>query len=242
MKRIFIGLTAALSLFATHAAAQSITYYVQSGPYENVSNFTACPRGGCTTFTASQRLSGSFSILGPLGPNLVDEKIDVRLGDFDLSDGLNSYQTDFSDFGIVAQTAQISTDNAGNLTHFEFKFDKIHGEPATVGNTADPKSYVTSILLSKTPGNSFATVEINSLCAVRGDNVEGRTVGLGCAAQTPNASQGASQAFTPSITISLTPPATPTAVPTLSEWAMILFGTLLAAGAAAILGRRRLAA
>lgn len=212
---------------------------MQSAPYDTVSNFTACPQGGCSTiYTTSQRLSGSFTIFGALAPNLIDEVIDVRVGDLDLNDGQNTFQTDFLDWSIVSQTAQVSTDGAGNLTYFEFKFDKMHGLPAATNDSNHPRSYVTSIRISNTPGGVYAAVETNSLCTGRGDNVGGRTYGLGCMTQTTNPSLGASQAFASAVTISLTPPA-PAAVPTLSEWTMMLMGGLMALGAALHLNRRR---
>ena len=238
--RLLLGVLAAAACLtlASQAAAQ-VTYYVQSAPYDSVGNSTACPLGGCTaTYTTSQRVTGSFTIFGPLAPNLVDEVIDVRLGDLNLSDGQNTFQTDFSGWSIVSQTAQVSTDASGNLTYFEFKFDKMHGSPVTAGNASDPKSYVTSIYLANTPGGSYAIAQSNSLCTARGDNTGGNTYGLGCASQTSNAAQGASQAAASSVTISLNPPPPPP-VPTMSEWAMILLGVLLAGGAALQLQRRR---
>ncbi len=243
MKSLLGGLAAAACLMsASQVAAQAVTYYVQSAPYDSVTNFTACPKGGCTAnYTTSQRVSGSFTIFGALTPNMVDEVIDVRLGDLNLSDGQNTFQTDFLDWSIVSQTAQISTDASGNLTYFEFKFDKIHGVPglpAPIGDANNPRSYVTSIYLSNTPGGSFAYVQSNSLCTLRADNTGGNTSGQGCMSQTSSAAQGASLASAPAVTISLTPPA-PAPVPTLSEWAMILLGVVLAGGAALHLHRRR---
>ena len=241
MKHFAASLVGALGLLATQAMAQPITHYVESAPYDVASNFTACPQGGCiANFTTAQRVSGSFTILNALDPNLIDEVIDVRLGDLNLSDGQNTFQTDFySNWNIVAQTAQVSTDANGNLTYFEFKFDKMNGLPPTVDNASDPKSYVTSIYIGNTPGGNYAFVQTNSLCTTRGDNVGGNTYGYGCMNQTSNASQGASQASASSVTISLTPPPPPAPVPTLSEWAMILLGVLLAGGAALSLHRRR---
>lgn len=241
MLRLFsLALAAAVFFMAPQAQAQ-VTYYIQSAPYNAVSNFTACPLGGCAAiFTTSQRISGSFTISGALNPNMVDEIIDVRLGDLNLSDGQNTYVTDFSDFSLVAQTAQISTDASGNLTYFEFKFDKMNGAPIATNSPGDPKSYVTSLYLANTPGGgSFAIVYSNAVCIVRGDNTGGKTLGRGCAASTLNGAQGGSQASAPSVTISLTPPPAP--VPTLSEWAMILFGTLLAGCAMLYLQRRQIA-
>ncbi len=55
---------------------------------------------------------------------------------------------------------------------------------------------------------------------------------------------GSPRIFTGSITYvtGLAPPPAPVAVPTMSEWAMILFGLMLAGGAALYIQRRRLAA
>jgi hypothetical protein len=177
--------------------------------------------------------------------------IDVRLGDLNLSDGQNTYQTDFfSDWGlpgqVVAHSAQISTDGLGNLTYFDFKFDLIHGAMPTANTAGDLKSYVSSIWLVHTPGATYAAAEANSLCTLRGDNVGGNTAHpsfpaspFGCNAQVANTANGASSASASAVTISLTPPPAPAAVPTLSEWAMILLGAMLAGGAALHLHRRR---
>ena len=63
MKSLLGGLAAAACLMsAPQVAAQAVTYYVQSAPYDSVSNYTACPLGGCTaTFTTSQRVAHALS-------------------------------------------------------------------------------------------------------------------------------------------------------------------------------------
>lgn len=244
MVRHLVGAAMAAStilLIAGGAKAQPITYYVQSAPYSSVSNFTACPQGGCSAqYSTSQRITGSFTIFNPLAPNLNDEVIDIRLGDLNLSDGQNTYQTDFySDWGqpgqVVAQSAQVSTDSLGNLTYFEFKFDLIHAALPTAGNASDPRSYVSSIWLTHMPGATYARAESNSLCTLRGDNVGGNTTHpgypanpFGCLVQTSAPANGASSAHSPSVTLSLTPPPAPATIPTMSEWAMILLAGLLA--------------
>ena len=241
---------AGVLFLAGTAQAQPITYYIQSAPYASVSNATACPppHTACTTnYTTSQRLSGSFTILNPLAPNLNDEVIDLRLGGLNLNDGQNNFVSDLGDWIVVAQTAQVSTDGSGNLTYFEFKFDLIHGTLPTANNVGDPKSYVSSIWLVHTPGVTYAAAEANSLCTLRGDNVGGNTTHpsapaspFGCKTQVANTANGASGAFASAVTISLTPPPpVPAPVPTLSEWAMILLGGLLAGGTALHLQRRR---
>lgn len=245
MKRLLLAVVGALGLWTTQAAAQTTTYYVQSAPYDMVSNFTACPQGGCSTvYTTSQRLSGSFTIFGALTPDMVDVVVAVRVGDLDFNDGQNTYQMADWDWSIVPQSAQVSTDSDGNLTYFEFKFDKLNGIPATAGDSGDPRSYVSSIYFYNTfNGGSGVYVQTNSLCTLRGDNVDGDTLGQGCAMQDSDPAQGASAASAPSVAISLTPfpPPPPPAIPTLTEWAMILLGGLLAAGAVFQINRRRTA-
>lgn len=245
MKRLILAAVGALGLWTTQAAAQTTTYYVQSAPYDAVNNFTACPQGGCNTvYTTSQRLTGSFTIFGPLNPNMIDEVVAVRMDDLDFHDGQNTFQMTGWDWSIVPQSAQVSTDANGDLTYFEFKLDKLNGFPATTGDSNDPRSYVSSIYFYNTfNGGSGVYVQTNSLCTLRGDNVNGDTWGQGCALQNSDPAQGASVASAPSVAISLTPfpPPPPPPVPTLTEWAMILLGALLAAGAVLQIQRRRTA-
>lgn len=243
MKQLIGYAVTALSLLASQAAAAPVTYYIQSEPYEAVSNFTACPLGGCTvTYTTSQRVSGSITFAAPFEPNLADEDIDLRIDSFSISDGQNTY-TDAQFFvDVFAQSARVSTDSAGNLTSFEFKFDKTHGTPYGQASYADPKAKVSYIWISSAPSPGMVVAASNSTCQVRGDNVNGNTGGAGCMMAYDTDSEGASSASAAGVTMSLTPPPVPAPVPTISEWAMILLGALLAGGAALKLHRRRQAA
>lgn len=240
MKQLISYAVAALSLVATQAAAAPVTYYIQSEPYETVSNFTACPLGGCTVkYAKSNRISGSITFVAPLGSNLTDEDIDLQIHSFSISDGQNTY-TDAQFFvDVFAQSARVSTDSAGNLTSFEFKFDKTHGTPYGEASYADSKAKVSYIWISSAPSPGAAVAASNSTCQFRGDNVNGNTNGAGCMMAYDTDSQGASSASTTGVTMSLTPPPAPTPVPTLSEWAMILLGVLLTGAAALNLHRRR---
>ena len=240
MKQLIGYAVAALCLLATQAAAAPVTYYIQSEPYESVSNFTACPLGGCTaTYTTSQRVSGSITFVAPFEPNLADEDVDVRIDSFSISDGQNTY-TDAQFFmDVFAQSARVSTDSAGNLTAFEFKFDKTNGQPYGELSYADPKAKVSYIWISSAPAPGMVVAASNSTCQLRGDNGNGNTGGAGCMMAYDTDSQGASSASATGVTLSLTPPPSPVAVPTMSEWAMILLAALLGAGAVTTLNRRR---
>lgn len=238
MTRLLGGVIAALLLLAAPAMAQPATYYVQSTPYASADNFTACPLGGCTAnYTTSQRISGTITFVAPLAANLADEDVDLQIDSFSISDGQNTY-TDAQFFvSVFVQSARVSTDSAGNLTAFEFKFDKTNGAPFGAGSYADPKARVSYIWFSSAPAPGMAVAASNSTCQVRGDNVGGNTGGAGCMMAWDTASQGTSSATATGVTMSLTPPPAP--VPTLSEWAMILLAVLLAGGAALQLQRRR---
>lgn len=239
MTRLLGGVIAAFLLLAAPAMAQPVTYYVRSTPYDSVGNFTACPLGGCTAnYATSQRLNGTITFVAPLAANLADDDVDMQIDSFSISDGQNTY-TDAQFFiNVFVQSARVSTDGAGNLTAFEFKFDKTNGTPYGVGSYTDPKARVSYIWFSSAPAPGMVVVASNSTCQTRGDNVGGNTGGAGCMMAWDTANQGTSSANATGVTMSLTPPA-PAPVPTMSEWAMILLGVLLASGAALQLQRRR---
>lgn len=245
MKRIFAAMTGLLALWATQAVAQPVTYYIQSDPYDAVSNYTACPNGGCSTqYDTSQRLSGSITFVSPLDPDMVDADVDVRIDSFNLSDGQNIITDARLYVDVFIQSARISTDSAGALTAFEFKFDRTGaplGQPQPVLDNNDPGARVSSMWFSSAPSPGMAVVDTNSICQARGDNVGGNTLGAGCMMQWPTNSEGASSATATGVTMSLTPPPSPATVPTLTEWAMILLGLALACMAIAAIQRRRLA-
>lgn len=249
MKRIIFGVIAGLGLVATHAAAQSVTYYVNSTPYSTAANATACPAGDCSAiYTTQQKLSGTITFFGPLAPNLNVQMDDVgpMIEDFNLSDGQNTYTLMAPDGlsftpNIVVNFANASTDNTGVVTAFEFKIDRTNGAPynVSVAPSNDIKTRVSSIYFTSV--HPIVSAESNARCLSRGAVSSATPQGAtaGCIQTTAVASEGASNAQADNVTMSLTPPAVPATVPTLTEWAMILLGLMLAGAATLAIQRRR---
>lgn len=250
MKRLVAALVGALGLFGTQAAAQSVTYYVDSTPYSTLANATACPAGDCSAvYTPQQRLTGTITFFATLDPDLNVQTDDVgyMIEDFSLSDGQNTYTLVEPDGftltpNMVINFANVSTDSNGVVTDFEFKFDRTNGSPynTSAAPSNDVQTRVSSIYFTSV--SPIASVESNARCLSRGA-VSTATPGAnaaGCIQTTVSASEGASYAQADSVTMSLTPPAV-AAVPTLTEWAMILFGLMLAGAAVLSIQRRRMA-
>lgn len=249
MKHLVAAGAAILWLTATPAAAQ-VVYYVTGAPYTAVANSTACPAGDCsTTYTTQQRLSGTVTFFGPLDPNLNVQTSDVgqMIDDFNLSDGQNTYRLmtpDGMNFtpNIVINAAAVSTNASGVITAFEFKIDRTNGTPFSVSAVASPdvQTRVASIYFSSV--HPLVLAQNNARCTLRGASSTATQSGnlRGCQNSVPVASEGAANATSSAVTMSLTPPPAP--VPTLSEWALILLGGLLMAGATLTIHRRRTAA
>jgi hypothetical protein len=246
MKRLAASLVGALGLLATQAMAQPITYYIQSEPYELITNATACPVGVCKAYAPGQRLAGTITFFGPLDPDLNVQTDDVgaMIDDFQLSDGQNTYtllNSGIPDPNMVINFANVSTDASGVITAFEFKFDKTNGAPFNIATmpSNDLQARVATIYFTSI--YPAVSVDNNARCLTRAtvSNAPTNTPGAGCIQTTVGPAEGASQAQANAVTMSLTPPSPPATVPTMSEWAMILLGVLLAGGAAVNLHRRR---
>lgn len=250
MKHIIASLAGAIGLFATPAAAQPVTYYVNSSTYSAVDNSTAavCPAGDCSkVYTTSQKLSGQFVLSGAPPANQIGYDVSFGIDTFSLSDGQRTY-TDADLYNTVyINTATVDTDASGQITGFEFKFDRVNTPGSfPVGGAADPAARVSYIWFSST--SAFpVNIASNAICIARGDNAPdgagnptGGTFGAGCMAVAGTGAEGVSAAGATTVTVSLTPPPPPP-VPTLSEWAMILLGVILGGTALLHLQRRRTA-
>jgi hypothetical protein len=220
-----IGLT--VSGAASTVMAAPVTYYVQSQPYgSQVANYETCTVGQCAQYLSSQKVSGTITFLAPLASNLADDDVDMQINSFTISDGPNTYTDAQWSSDVFVQSARVSTDSDGNLTAFEFKFDKTFGTPYATSSYSDPKARVSYIWFSS--ANDMAIGATNSTCHTRGDNVSGNTSGAGCMGSWDDQDQGTSSAISEGVTMSLTPPPPPAAIPTLSKWAMILMAMALA--------------
>jgi len=130
----------------------------------------------------------------------------------------------------------IATDSAGLPLEYEIEVQRVAGPPYLVNVSNDPNSRVSSVI-----ANDFSMgVQSNYICNQRGGTFSQPRY---CLVGTPDA--GYSSASTGVATVTVAPAAVPPtvmAVPTLSEWAMILFGTVLAGSAAVVLQQRQIVA
>lgn len=101
------------SLSAGIAAAETYTY--TGAPYTVATNHTAsdcAPVGGCSDYTITEQITGSFTTAGPLAPNMVNQAVTPTAYSF--TDGVNTFAS--TDQAIRLAALQISTDGGGKIT------------------------------------------------------------------------------------------------------------------------------
>ena len=241
-----VALALAIGLAAGTAAAQT-TYVYSGSPYATFTNVTTCEAGPCADFMPGMRISGSFQTAAPLAPNLSSADIAPQITTFDFSHGLTVF--DRADPNVRLIRANATTDAAGAITALEFTLQRwLTATPAaqceTVGacNPGPPLGVV--IQPYTNPNTKFDGIQIrtsqpsaygerNKTCVERGTAPSGEVNSCLLFVTTdPGDSRADSMLQLPL--------GAPAPVPTLSEWAMILFGTLLAGGAALMVQRRRM--
>lgn len=231
--RLLVVIAMALGLWgAAGAASAQVTYNFQGGLYNSVTNAGACGVGECATYTTAQRAIASITFIAPLAPNLANADVTASISAYTFSDGVRTTTGP----GPNAATLQVlaTTNGAGVLTGYSITLQRTPGPPYPVSTPADPNSRASQITLY--PIGS--TADSNFVCATRGSGGSAVTGPGSCSAATLDAHYSTAQSTVPT-TFAVSAPA---AVPTLSEWAMILFGLLLAGGAVVMIQRRRLTA
>ncbi|MBX3477442.1 MAG: IPTL-CTERM sorting domain-containing protein [Brevundimonas sp.] len=232
--------TAVISL-AGPAAAQAV-YSVQSGTYSTVNDMGGvCTVGPCSPYSLADRVQGVFTVPAPFAPNLTNYDFGPDLLAFDIDDGAVIY--DSTDPRARIANAVISTDGAGNITGYRLVLQVLHGTGATypVNNFADVEARFSYFLYE---GGFAAAGRNNYVCLDRrGDSAASGPGTCGSSNGGPDSDIDNSSRFTGGgapttpVLVSYAPPVA--VVPTMTEWAMILFGLLLAGGAAMHLQRRR---
>lgn len=228
MKLIVASVALAAALTGGRAMAQTTTYTVTAG------NFTApfinnstCNVWACVSYSAADGASGTITLSAPLAPNLTNADFGPLVTGYSLSDGQQSYN-----LTAPAQTIQqaiVSTNGAGAITAFTFWVVKTPGAPFNTAGGADLNSRVSAFIVS----DGYTNASFNRECNNRG----GSSAASGAAAcSTSSPDTNTSSVFGPGATLAA--PVVAAAVPTMTEWAMILFGTLLAGGAAMYIQRR----
>ncbi len=234
MFKILSAVTVAvMMLSAAHAAsAQPMTYTYVGATNSAFTDFTVCEFGPCANFTNAMRVQGSFTTSAPLAPGLTAVSIAPLVTDFNFDNGLQTFSR--SDPNVVLEGVTVSTDGSGVITSIAMGVQRWRTS-VRAADTAppfdDPNSKLDRFFIeSSGPGARGA---YNLTCLTLGVRASGEA---GCATfVTLGPDRGASNgtaAFVP-FTVA------PVPVPTLSEWAMILFGLMLAGFAAARLSARR---
>lgn len=232
MKLVVSACAFALALIAGQASAQETTYTFTGGTYDTLINAApgACVVGECATYTNTMRTVISVTFAAPLAPGLplADRTADVIR--YTASDGVRT--TNGPDPIASLDGIEIATDALGNVSDFSVGVQRTPGPPYAINTPADPNSRFSFMIVL--PNQSIG--QANRIAPARGPRAGSAVSGPGHAiGQTPDAQGSAALSNAPS-TVSVTSVAN---VPTMTEWAMILFGTILAGGAALYIQRRR---
>lgn len=233
MMRFLVAAVAAACVLASAgtAAAQATTYTFQSPLYTTIFNSGGCTVGECAAYTAAQRATVALTFAAPLAPNLTNADVSALVTIFTADDGVRTTTGPSAQSAI--SEARATTDGAGTVTDFLVWIQRTPGPPYTVNTPADPNSRVSYVYLDVAGGTT--DVWGNALCVIRGAPSAGSPP-YACTLMLADADESEAGA-TGVITVSAAPAMAP--VPTLSQWAMILFGLILAGGAVVMIRRRR---
>jgi len=220
-----------LGAIASPALAQATTYTFTGANYVTIANGASCTVGECALYTTGQHATVTLTLSAPLGLNLPLADRSTLITAFTFSDGVRSA------LGPSATTslhgAEIATDGSGVPNAFRILVQRTPGPTYPVNTPSNPSARVSSIFLMKNSTSVIANIQ----CAARGAG-PGATPGPGNCSSSGAADGGTSTASNAlPTTVSIGAPAV--AVPTLSEWAMILFASLLVGSAVFSLGVRR---
>lgn len=237
----------AVMLAAGSAVAQT-TYSYNGNLYDTFTNFSNCSSGsGCANFSSAQRPVGTFQTATPLAGGLTQVDITSQVTAYQFNDGLTLY--DKSDPQSRLYRFYVWTDAAGNLTGISTIIQRWRvsnylpiceartcSSPTTHTSAGyvDPENKIDQLFIFlTTPPEAYH----NLSCTRRGASPSGTAescTSYAAVGVDPNASK----AVAPTAPY---PVVAPTPVPTMTEWAMILFGLILAGGAAMTIQRRRMA-
>lgn len=222
-------IAAGLVLIAGSAAAQTTSYTFRGGPFTNIANNTTCTVGECATYTTARRATATLTFAAPLAPNLpvVDRSADVTA--FTFSDGVTT-TTGPGALGSI-QTLSLGTDASGLPTGYFLILERTPGPPYVVSDPTNPNSRLSVVAFLPSQSQSVA----NAVCSVRASTAAGSSPG-NCSMIAADSDTSNATATGPTV-VTLVAPIT---VPTMTEWAMILLGSLLAGYAILLVQRRRM--
>jgi hypothetical protein len=228
MACIFAGLTA--------SAAEAATYTYTNGLYTTASPHTAgdcTPVGGCTDYTLTESVTGSFTTAVPLAANL--SLAPATPLSYSFSDGVNTIAD--SQAGARIAEFDVSTDNAGNVTSAQIFLEawRDGGGPVpphaqTTANSTQANARLNAIVIT----SSGAAGDNDLFCQAYGPVPPPATPDT-CSGGVGDTFSSAAGSTTPGMWVSsgLFP------VPTLSETMVALFAVLLGSVGLASVRRRR---
>lgn len=234
LKHFLSAILLGSTFIACSALAQETTYTFISPAYAAGSSPINCTVGDCTTYSIGQRARIALTLSAPLAPNLpkADRRASVISYSFD--DGVRP--TSSPNANAALAEFNIATDSAGMPLEYEIEVQRVAGPPYLINVANDPNSRVSSVI-----ANDFSmSAQSNYICNQRGGTFSQPRY---CLVGTTDSGYSNVSSGVPTVTVgpAYVPPAA-TAVPTLSEWAMILFGTVLAGSAAVVLQQRQIVA
>ncbi|WGM30073.1 IPTL-CTERM sorting domain-containing protein [Brevundimonas sp. NIBR11] len=216
---------------ANQAIAQETTYTFSSAFYQAITNANgACTVGECATYTTGQRAIVTLTFAAPLAANLPAADRRAAITAYSLSDGVRT--TTGPSGGAAILLGSFGTDATGTPVSYDLLVERTPGPPYTTSTPTDPNSRLSYVEM-RTNG---VEARGNYVCYGRGGGAAPGT----CSSAGPDPASSTATTTDPTVVTRVI--ATPAAVPTLSEWAMILFGIILASGAALGVQRRRVPA
>ena len=227
------ALAASWALIAGQAAAQVTTYEFRGGLYNTANAAAACTLADCTPYTTAQRATLTLTFAAPLAPNLPAADRSADIISYTFSDGIRTTNGPGANAAIA--TAFIGTNAAGVPISYSLIFQRTPGPPYTVNTLNDPNAHIDQVVLYPASSEAYH----NFMCTSRVPPAQTAVTGPGvCDAQIYSAQSSRGLSAAPTV-VTINGMAPAAAVPTLSEWAMILFATVLAGGAALYIQRRR---
>jgi hypothetical protein len=212
MKRFVVLLA---TIIALPAFASTFTYSYTGPFYTGASSFIAnhstCTIGVCADYTASMRVTGSFTLAAPLAAGLVNSNITPLTYSF--NDGINTIAS--SDPNAFIGGIQISTDGTGAITAWFVSVSQ--------WTTGTPGAHVAgdrlNMIISDNPVQDVGTNNTSCLNVLVNQHCNG-------VHNDSNTSEGGIDVVG-AWTFSFVTSAAPTAVPTLSAWGASLLSVLL---------------
>ena len=217
------------ALFGAGAAAAQSTYtFTPPGTYTTVQPDVTpgCSIAPCADYTGAMSVTGSFTTIAPLPPGFSGNAYPL-VQNFVFNDGLTTYAS--TDPQVRARFFDITTDGTGAITSFNVVIQRWRtATPAVGSGGVDNRLDMVQMTAAVTAGENEIECAF-AIGASPGAGVPGSCNGWqGSLDYTYGANFGAPGSF-----------GAPVTIPTLSEWAMILFGLLLAGGAMVTIRRRR---